>query len=391
MNPCTDAAEKDWNYAWTIKNQLKQATVTGDDVTFTYDADGMMILRNDNGQQTVHPSTRLRAGVDKLYQHELFGSNIQTKHYLFGGKLVAMRVNSTVSFFLTDHLGSVAATLYANGNLRSSLRYDPWGKLRWSQNVDPNGYRYTGQRWDDGLGLYDYNARYYDPHIGRFISADVIVPGTSRLTPLTIGFHETMFLEQANGENQQLQQLGPIFTWNNQQKQKLGTSAGPPSPQTLNRFAYVANNPLRYSDPTGHELEEIGTVTITLEELEDLIIDLNNLQLQNKIFGLVLTLAAILVAAIPPLAFLIAAVGVIYIIDGEQLSNLTGYLENSLRLAESEGLEYVDITVSNVFEDEDGFWHNNSIAITTNVSNSIFFLSLFTPSAHFWRDAAKNW
>jgi RHS repeat-associated protein len=265
MNPCTDAAEKDWNYAWTIKNQLKQATVTGDDVTFTYDADGMMVLRNDDGQQTVH--------LGKLYQHKL-SDNTQTKHYLFGGKLVAMRINSTVSFFLTDHLGSVAATLYANGNLRSSLRYDPWGKLRWSQNVDPNGYRYTGQRWDDGLGLYDYNARYYDPHIGRFISADVIVPGTTRLTPLTVGFHEIMFLDQANEENRQLQQLGPIFTWNNQQKQKLGTSTGPPSPQTLNRFAYVANNPLRYSDPTGHYIYDDFNLQLSVEETRDLIREL---------------------------------------------------------------------------------------------------------------------
>jgi RHS repeat-associated protein len=154
----------------------------------------MMVLRNDDGQQTVH--------LGKLYQHKL-SDNTQTKHYLFGGKLVAMRINSTVSFFLTDHLGSVAATLYANGNLRSSLRYDPWGKLRWSQNVDPNGYRYTGQRWDDGLGLYDYNARYYLPYINRFISADTIVPN-------------------------------------------------PANPQSFNRYSYVRNNPLKYKDPTGH-------------------------------------------------------------------------------------------------------------------------------------------
>ena len=45
------------------------------------------------------------------------------------------------------------------------------------ENVTPTDCRYTAQRSDDKLGLYDYQARYYDPHIGRFISADVIVPG----------------------------------------------------------------------------------------------------------------------------------------------------------------------------------------------------------------------
>jgi hypothetical protein len=97
------------------------------------------------------------------------------------------------------------------------------------------------------LGLYDYNARYYDANIGRFISADVIVPHTSRLTPLTVGFHETMFLEQANGENVQLMQLGPAFRWKGQQKQGLGTTAGPATPQNLNRFAYVTNNPMTHT------------------------------------------------------------------------------------------------------------------------------------------------
>ena len=52
-------------------------------------------------------------------------------------------------------------------------------------------------------GLYYYGARYYDPLIGRFISADTLVQS-------------------------------------------------PANPQTLNRYSYVLNNPLRYTDPTGH-------------------------------------------------------------------------------------------------------------------------------------------
>jgi len=88
-------------------------------------------------------------------------------------------------------------------NGRSQLRYAPWGKQRYAQHTTPTGYRYTAQRWDSGLGLYDYNARYYDPHIGRFISADTLVPD-------------------------------------------------PASPQAFNRYAYVRNSPLNRSDPTGH-------------------------------------------------------------------------------------------------------------------------------------------
>jgi RHS repeat-associated protein len=63
--------------------------------------------------------------------------------------------------------------------------------------------RFTGQRQEAGFGLYDYNARYYDPTLGRFVSADSIVPGAGK-------------------------------------------------PQALNRYSYVFNNPLKYVDPSGH-------------------------------------------------------------------------------------------------------------------------------------------
>lgn len=112
--------------------------------------------------------------------------------------------SSPVSFLLTDHLGSTTATVFADtGGLQSLRQYTAWGEEYSSYNVTPTGYRYTSQRWDSGLGLYDYNGRYYDPHIGRFISADTLVPD-------------------------------------------------PASPQAFNRYAYVRNSPLNRSDPTGH-------------------------------------------------------------------------------------------------------------------------------------------
>ncbi|WP_448593697.1 RHS repeat-associated core domain-containing protein [Thermoflexus hugenholtzii] len=64
-------------------------------------------------------------------------------------------------------------------------------------------WRFTGQRWEASLGLYDYKARFYDPLLGRFLQPDPIVPE-------------------------------------------------PGNPQALNRYAYVYNNPLRYVDGGGH-------------------------------------------------------------------------------------------------------------------------------------------
>ena len=64
-------------------------------------------------------------------------------------------------------------------------------------------YKYTGKERDSTTGLYFYEARYYDPVLGRFISPDTFVQG-------------------------------------------------PIDPQTLNRYAYVRNNPILYNDPSGN-------------------------------------------------------------------------------------------------------------------------------------------
>jgi len=103
-----------------------------------------------------------------------------------------------------DHLGSASLTTDATGNRVGELRYKPYGETRSEWGVTPTGRRFTGQLEESGLGsLYDYGARRYSPVLGRFLSADTIVPS-------------------------------------------------PGDPQALNRYAYVYNNPLKYTDPTGH-------------------------------------------------------------------------------------------------------------------------------------------
>jgi len=100
------------------------------------------------------------------------------------------------------------------------LRYHPYGGTRYSWGTTPTSRRFTGQREDATIGLYFYDARYYDPALGRFISADTIVPS-------------------------------------------------PGDPQDLNRYSYVRNNALRYVDPSGHIAEtEIDDANAILEELE---------------------------------------------------------------------------------------------------------------------------
>ncbi|MFQ5615767.1 MAG: RHS repeat-associated core domain-containing protein [Anaerolineales bacterium] len=136
------------------------------------------------------------------------------RSYYPGGTLrVQNGFESTTALYYTlgDHLGSTSVTTDENGGFYSQLLYTPFGETRYASGETPTNYRYTGQREEAGLGLYFYNARWYDPALGRFIQADSIVPG-----------------------------VGNVLAYD--------------------RYAGMMNNPVKYTDPTGHiACDELGT------------------------------------------------------------------------------------------------------------------------------------
>ncbi len=134
-------------------------------------------------------------------------------YYSFGGAIVAMKegVTSaprTLSYIFGDHLGSASLTTNASGQKVSEQRYKPYVEVRWTGGAGmPTDFTFTGQRAEPANyvgSLMDYVARGYSPALGRFISADTIVPGAG-------------------------------------------------NPQAFNRYMYVRGNPLSAIDPSGHE------------------------------------------------------------------------------------------------------------------------------------------
>jgi RHS repeat-associated protein len=59
----------------------------------------------------------------------------------------------------------MAVVADTNGVQTSEARYKPWGETRYAAGTLPTTYKFTGQREEASLGLYFYNARYYDPYL----------------------------------------------------------------------------------------------------------------------------------------------------------------------------------------------------------------------------------
>ncbi len=162
---------------------------------YTYDAGGERATRTHDGV-----TTRYFGG----YEEDSDG----TKRWFYGvaqrEKRMGQSGDGTVVYLHGDHLGSASTVTDAAKAVVSRTEYDPWGKERGNgSGVKPTTIDFTGQR-KDGTGLLYYGARYYDPVLGRFLSADTVRDG-------------------------------------------------------VNPYSYVHNNPLRFTDPTGHECDGCNT------------------------------------------------------------------------------------------------------------------------------------
>jgi RHS repeat-associated protein len=103
-------------------------------------------------------------------------------YYYAGGKPIAMRVmppndaTGTLYYLHSDHLGSTSVTTNASGGVVARQWYYPYGSVRGSVGTLPTQRTFTGQ-YSDATGLMYFNARYYSQTLGRFVSADTVVPG----------------------------------------------------------------------------------------------------------------------------------------------------------------------------------------------------------------------
>lgn len=189
-----------YNQVFDAENRLISVTVSGQTTQFVYDGDGNMVKKiKPDGSRTIY--------VGGIYEVDKSSGGSVTRTVTYYPVAGAMRINSTLYYILKDHLGSASVVTDASGVTVGETRYYSYGGERLTTGTIHTDKLFTGQREMADLGIYHYGARFYSPTLGRFLSADSIVPGYA-------------------------------------------------NPQNLNRFSYVRNNPMRYTDPTGHWVDE---------------------------------------------------------------------------------------------------------------------------------------
>jgi RHS repeat-associated protein len=177
-----------------------------------YDAFGGRAVRT---QYTLCESTAGNLFTQKNYvspDYEANSKNTQRDVYVtLGGSKIAKVSNGVSTTWLHhDHLGSTTMTTNSSGQSTDTANYNIFGQIR-SGKISATNYLYTGQEWDVSLvnsasGQYYYKSRFYDPSLGRFTSPDSLIPNAY-------------------------------------------------DSQAFASYNYVGNNPVNYTDPSGHVRE----------------------------------------------------------------------------------------------------------------------------------------
>lgn len=176
---------------------------------YIYDSAGQRAIKQiyNNGA-----FVKVTVDIGDFYDYTLKanGTAKSNTYYKANNELIAKRTvvqspsKDEITYYHNDHLGSASLVTSSTGAKVEETRYYPYGEVREGGTQKLTGkYTYTGQESDGETGLMYYGARYYDAGVGRFVQPDSMLPNMYDV-------------------------------------------------QQLNRYVYVKNNPLKYTDPTGN-------------------------------------------------------------------------------------------------------------------------------------------
>jgi RHS repeat-associated protein len=175
---------------------------TGGNSTFVYDANGALLLQKDPG------TTTLYLGPEQLFLNTATNVVTGIRYYQLpgGGSVARTGSGTSYKFILTDRHATAVLSLDNTAQTPTWRQFTPYGSPRGNVVTWVDSRAFLNKPADSTTGLTEIGARNYDPANGRFVSVD------------------------------------PIF------------NAG--EPQGLNGYAYSANNPITFSDPSGLEHDQ---------------------------------------------------------------------------------------------------------------------------------------
>ena len=163
-------------FTWSDGRKLTGVTKGTDNISYTYDSNGLRTTKTVNGTVTEY------YWLDGTLYAEKTGNQYIYFHYDDNGIAYGFTVvngTTTADYYYIHNLqGDVIGILDSTGTKVVEYTYDEWGKILATTGTlattigELNPFRYRGYYYDAETEFYYCRARYYDPEICRWISAD---------------------------------------------------------------------------------------------------------------------------------------------------------------------------------------------------------------------------
>jgi RHS repeat-associated protein len=148
----------------------------GGTTTFKYDPFGRRMQKSAPPATMNYLYDGVAAWADVIEEVDNNGNVLAkyTQQHLETDQPLSELRSGTASYFLQDGLGSVTSLSNSAGALANTYGYDSFGQRTASTGTLTNPFQYTGRDFDSETSLYYYRARYYDTTTGRFLNEDPI-------------------------------------------------------------------------------------------------------------------------------------------------------------------------------------------------------------------------
>ena len=156
-------------YYDAFNRTVKVETFDGNVQVNRYDAEGLRHEMEENGRLV---RFIFHKGEAVAEQEE----NSNVIRLIRGSELITQSSDSesarTYYHYASDEMGSTTHIVDENGNVQNRYAYDAWGKITAKEETIPNRFTYYGQQIDPITQQYYLRARFYNPIIGRFTQED---------------------------------------------------------------------------------------------------------------------------------------------------------------------------------------------------------------------------
>ncbi|HEU5378533.1 MAG TPA: RHS repeat-associated core domain-containing protein [Ktedonobacteraceae bacterium] len=147
---------------------------------YLYDNQGNRVLTNASNASSTTDTVYFDGYTETVLSG---GTTTTTKYYSLNGSRIAARVGSTLSYLVSDPLGSNTIALSSAGQVSALQHYSPYGTVDYTWGSMLTSFNYAGERLDSSTGLLYDHFRYYDPVSGRFVRADTVQNNAGGMDP----------------------------------------------------------------------------------------------------------------------------------------------------------------------------------------------------------------